>query len=284
VTDTPSELPSAFRFKDIKEDGDEVASPLKDFTLKLDRVNYEGPLDVLLRLIEERELVITEISVAAVADQFIVFMNAMGQRDPVTMSHFVQVAARLMLLKSRALLPPVAVEASETSEETDEDDLVAQLKAYQLYKRAAKVLAQREAMGLRNWPAVPPPVSRPKSRELPLDNVTLDLLARAMQRVVDRLMPVPASDVVVSKLPFTVHDCINRINEAVSAQPRVAFTEILFGVDTRQEIVIMLLALLELLKRFAVRVTQDEQFGEIFIERETEIVLDEAIPYEFTDA
>ncbi len=281
VADTA--LPSAFRFKDIKDDGDEAASPLREFTLKLDGVNYEGPLDVLLRLIEERELAITEVSVAAVADQFIVFMNSMAQRDPVSMSHFVQIAARLMLLKSRALLPPVANETQDASEETDEDDLIAQLKAYQLYKRAAKVLAQRESLGLRNFPAAPPPVSRPQSRELPLDNVTLEMLARAMQRVVDRLMPVPLSDAVVSKLRFTVHDCINRINNAVKDNQRVTFSHILSGVDTRQEIVVMLLALLELLKRFAVRVTQDAHLGEIYIERETEIVLDEAIPYEFMD-
>ena len=239
-----------------------------NFTLHLPV--FEGPLDVLLRLIEEQQLEITSVSVAAVADQFIAHLNSMPVRDPHTMSNFVQVAARLILLKSRALLPQVQRQLELPISETDEDDLVAQLKAYQLYKRAARQLHKREQLNLRSYPAAPPPISRPTSRTLPLDNVTVDVLARAMQRVVDRLLPPPGADSMVSRLPFTVHDCIDRIRDLVRLNTRVAFTEILFGVDTRQEVVIMLLALLELLKRFTVRASQDAMFGEIYIEAETD--------------
>ncbi|MFC1465748.1 MAG: segregation and condensation protein A [Candidatus Brachytrichaceae bacterium NZ_4S206] len=224
---------------------------------------YEGPLDVLLRLIEERRLEITEVSLAAVADQFIAYLAGMPQRDPRTIAHFLSVAARLILIKSRALLPQVVV-SPEAQEETD--DLVNQLRAYQLYKHAAKILKAREQQGLRAYPVQPPPIPRPQSQKLPLDNVTLETLANAMQRVVHRWLPPPVADEVISRLPFTVNDCMDRIQSAVKAHRRVTFTDMLEGVNTRVEIVVTLLALLELLKRYAVRCYQETLFGEIIIE------------------
>ena len=233
-----------------------------DFTLRLP--NYEGPLDVLLRLIEERHLEITALSLAEVADQFVEYMTTLVGRDPNTISHFLSIAARLLLLKSRALLPQLMAEAEDESDEAD--DLVAQLKAYQMYKRTARWLRARLESGLRSFPAAPPPIERPRSRQLPLDNVTLEALARAMQRVVDRWLPPPLADEMVSKLPFTVNECIARIESAVAAKPRVTFGELLAGVSLRAEIIVTLLALLELLKRSAVRAYQDALFGEIIIE------------------
>ena len=237
-------------------------APQIDFTLRLP--NYEGPLEVLLRLIEERHLEITKVSLARVADQFIAHMATMARRDPTTISNFLAIAARLIVIKSRALLPQLSAPTDE--DEADADDLVAQLRAYQLYKRAARWLREREQAGLRSLPVSPPPISRPRSRQLPLDNVTLEGLARAMQRIVDRWMPPPLADEVVAPLPFTVNDCIARIESAVAARPRVTFGELLLGVNIRSEIVVTLLALLELLKRYAVRAHQDALFGEIVIE------------------
>jgi segregation and condensation protein A len=234
-----------------------------DFKLRLP--NYEGPLDVLLRLIEERQMEITAVSVASVADQFLRYMAAMPSRDPKTLSNFVSVAARLIVLKSRALLPQLSGPA-EDEEDVAGDDLVAQLRAYQLYKRTARWLLARETGNLRSYPVNPPPIERPKSRQLPLDNVTLELLARAMQRVVDRWMPPPPVDDVVSRLPFTVNDCIVRIEDAVKVKTRITFTEVLEGVNLRVEIIISLLALLELLKRNVIVAWQDHAFGEIMIE------------------
>ncbi|MCS6848043.1 MAG: ScpA family protein [Anaerolineae bacterium] len=224
---------------------------------------YEGPLDVLLRLIEERRLEITAVSLAAVADQFIAYMASMPRRDPRTIAHFLSVAARLILIKSRALLPQVAA-SPEAQEETD--DLVNQLRAYQLYKHAAKILKAREQQGLRAYPVHPPPIPRPQSKKLPLDNVTLEALAHAMQRVVNRWLPPPVADEMVSRLTFTVNECMDRIQSAVKARRRVTFTDVLEGVNTRIEVVVTLLALLELLKRYVVRCYQETLFGEIIIE------------------
>lgn len=234
-----------------------------DFTLRLP--NYEGPLDVLLRLIEERHLEITAVSLAKVADQFIAYMSVMACRDPVTISNFLSIAARLIVIKSRALLPQLSATPDE-EEGGDANDLVAQLRAYQVYKRLGRWLREREKAGLRALPVAAPPVARPRSRQLPLDNVTIETLARMMQRVIDRWMPPPLADEVVAPLPFTVNDCIARIESAVAARPRVTFSELLTGIHLRSEIIVTLLALLELLKRYAVRAWQDTLFGEIMIE------------------
>ena len=236
-----------------------------DFTLRLP--NYEGPLDVLLRLIEEREMEITAVSIASVADQFLEYMSMMPGRDPRTLSNFVSVAARLILLKSRALLPQLSSANDADDEGQSGDDLVQQLRAYQLYKRTARWLLAREVSHLRSLPVQPPPIERPHSRQLPLDNVTLAILAKAMQRVVDRWLPPPPVDNVVSRLPFTVNDCITRIESAVQASGRITFTELLHGTYLRVEIIISLLALLELLKRNVVVAWQDQLFGEIMIEK-----------------
>lgn len=239
--------------------------PGDDFTLRLP--NYEGPLDVLLRLIEERQMEITAVSIATVADQFLRYMANMPSRDPRTLSNFVSVAARLILLKSRALLPQLSGTHDDSDDAQEGDDLVQQLRAYQLYKRTARWLLSREVQNLRSYPIQPPPIERPRSRQLPLDNVTLEILARAMQRVVDRWMPPPAVDKVMSRLPFTVNDCIIRIEMAVEETPRITFTEILSGVNLRVEIIISLLAVLELLKRNVIVAWQDQLFGEIVIEK-----------------
>ena len=239
------------------------ALPDAPFTLRLP--NYEGPLDVLLRLIEERELDITAVSLATVANQFIEHMLQMPARDPKSISSFLAIATRLLLLKSRALLPSIAPVAIE-SEEPDSEDLVAQLRAYQIYKRAARVLRAREDAGLKSFLVAPPPIARPKATTLPLDNISLAMLARAMQRVVDRLMPPDAVGTVLTVMPFTVTECQDRILDRLKAAPRILFTDVLVGVNLRVEICITLLALLEMLKRYEVRAWQDTPFGDIFIE------------------
>lgn len=240
-------------------------APLPADAFQLRLPNYEGPMDALLRMVEERQLEITAVSLAIVADQFIAHMMALPHKDPKEIAGFVSIAARLILLKSRALLPAAAPVTDEDEGETD--DLVAQLRAYQLYKRAARLLREREAQVIRSYTVEPPPVPRPVSRQLPLDNVSLETLARAMQRVVDRWLLPPPVETVMSRLPFTVNDCIDRIRSRVATADRISFLDVLDGVDLRVEVIISLLALLELLKRYEVRAWQGTLFGDIIIER-----------------
>ncbi|MFN3705435.1 MAG: segregation and condensation protein A [Thermoflexales bacterium] len=234
------------------------------FALRLP--NYEGPLDVLLRLIEERKLDITEVSLALVADQFIAYLASLSERDLSQIAHFIVVAAKLLVLKSRVLLPTTRPTTQADTEEEMADDLVRQLREYRAYKRAAEWLRRREARGLRAFPVPPPPLPRPQPRANALAGVTLPQLVQAMQRVVMRWMPPPPADTVIAPLPFSMQECMDRIQRAARSLSRVTFSSLLSVRASRAEVAISLLALLELLRRFHVRCYQEQLFGEIVIE------------------
>ena len=112
---------------------------LADYQLRLPA--FEGPLDLLLRLIEKAELPIAEVSLIAVTDQFLAHVRALGGIEPEALADFTAIGARLVLLKSRSLLPRPPAQ----DDEEEEDDLVARLREYQAAKQAAEILAQPSA-------------------------------------------------------------------------------------------------------------------------------------------
>src|ERR671910_244470 len=118
-----------------------VAATLDGYQFRLP--TFEGPLDVLLRLIERDQLAINEISLLAVFDQFLAHLDGMEVDAPDAIAEFVMVAGRLSVLKSRALLPRPA----RPQEESEEVDLVRQLEAYRAVKAAAELLAVRQRTG-----------------------------------------------------------------------------------------------------------------------------------------
>src|SRR5215207_1012312 len=124
------------------------------YTLQLP--DFAGPLDLLLRLIEKDELQITTISLAAVADQYLAYVRDLADPDPLTVAEFLAIAAQLLLIKSRALLPrpdpPVAIPDEDSGEQ-----LARQLKEYQRFKQAAAQLRAWENEGRRTWERLTPP-------------------------------------------------------------------------------------------------------------------------------
>src|SRR5919204_200534 len=127
---------------------------------------FQGPLDLLLTLIERRRLAITDVSLAAVADQYLQAVRSLPERDPDLLGEFLVIAARLLLLKSRALLP----QADEPDEEESPDDLAERLEEYRRFKEAALALAARFESGEQAFPHPPPPDLQDYQPELdPLD-------------------------------------------------------------------------------------------------------------------
>src|SRR3712207_627704 len=118
-----------------------MAATLDGYQFRLP--SFEGPLDVLLRLIERDQLPVSEVSLLAVFDQFLAHLNALDSEAPDAIAEFVLVAGRLSVLKSRALLPRLA----KPVEEPDEADLVHQLEAYRAVKAAAELLGARQRNG-----------------------------------------------------------------------------------------------------------------------------------------
>src|SRR5215212_2179637 len=140
------------------EHSDAIMLPERiDYTFQLPA--FEGPLDLLLKLIEREELDITEIALAQVADQYLAHVRALEQPEPDALSSFLVLAARLLLIKSRVLLPrpPAAPGPGDPPDEAAE--LARQLREYQRYKQAAGLLRTWQADGRRSYLRAAPPIA-----------------------------------------------------------------------------------------------------------------------------
>lgn len=228
---------------------------------------FEGPLDLLLHLIERQELDITQISLARVTDQFLDYVAQLGHRDPDTLAGFLVVAARLLLIKSRVLLPqpPAAASAGDTEADPGED-LVQQLIEYRKLKNAAGWLHDRESQALQSYirlasdPSIQPAVD--------LGDVTLEDLLASVRQVLAVKPPEPSVNGAVAPIEITIADQIVLIERATARSAPVSFLGLLHKASSRIEIVVTLLALLELVKQRRVRMRQGHAFGDILIEAE----------------
>jgi segregation and condensation protein A len=232
---------------------------------------YEGPLDLLLQLIEHAELDITTLALAQVTDQYLVHMRLMQQnttgvdgQSAAEVSGFLVIAARLLQIKSAALLPRVVIEASEEEGEDPGEALARQLIIYKRFKELAAVLADREARGLRTYLRVAPPVVKVEAR-LDLTGLTLHDLMLAAREIFDSRPNLPALSRVVSMPRVTIREKITLILEAMRGLGETSFRSFLRQRGDRLEIVVTFLAMLELIKRHVVEVDQQDAFGDIAV-------------------
>jgi segregation and condensation protein A len=223
---------------------------------------FEGPLDLLLHLIEKQELDITAVSLAAVTDQYLEYMRHLERVSAENLADFLVVAAKLLLIKSRALLP--APPAAEGEEEEDlAEELAQQLREYKRFKELAQQLGQREADGLRAYLRV---AAMPRlDRELDLSGISLDDLLAAVQEALS-LQPEsePLAD-RVAPLAISISDKIQSIETMLAQRSSFSFHRFLRQATSRAEIIVSLLALLQLIKAGRARVRQEQLFGDILV-------------------
>lgn len=221
---------------------------------------FEGPLDLLLHLIEKQELNITTISLASVADQFIAYLEAMRDVPAGVIADFLVVAARLLLIKSRLLLPrPPALE--DDDEEDPGEALVRRLQEYKRFKQAAQHLRDLEQAHRHSYLRVaPPPVLEAR---LDLVGVSLHDLLAALCQVLETAPELASADPLVSPRKVTVHEKIELITRLVRQGRAITFTEVLHSAGSRVEVVVSLWAVLEMIKRGWLQARQSELFGEI---------------------
>ncbi len=223
---------------------------------------FSGPLDLLLRLIERAELDITTIALARVTDDYLTHVRALSTPDPAQLSAFMLLAARLLVIKSRALLPrPVIVRDDEPD---DGAALVEQLRAWQVHKRAATALRAIDERGerlYRRTAAPPAPVLAG-----PIGATVADLL-RALQRRVALTDPRQLPLTLPVPRVITVVEMSARIIGLLEGGARVEFRRFVGHAAPRIEIVVALWSVLELLKRRAIAVEQRDAFGPIEVWR-----------------
>jgi len=223
---------------------------------------FEGPLDLLLHLIEERELDITTVSLAAVTDQYLDYMSQVEELQPDKLADFLIVAAKLLLIKSRMLLPQPPDETDQEEEEDVGDELVRRLVEYRKFKNAAAGLQAREEQGMRAYARLLAPAE--PQRSFRLEGVTLDSLAEAVRQA---MMTQPSStvDTVVMPLHVSLPEKIARLETLLAKERRFSFTGLLQEAKSRTEIIVTFLALLQLIKRRKAIVEQRELYGEILV-------------------
>ena len=228
---------------------------------------FEGPLDLLLHLIERQELDITQISLAQVTNQYLEHLARISERDPDNLADFVVVAAKLLLIKSRVLLPQPPAPAMP--EEDVGADLVRQLIEYKRFKEAAGWLRDLEARGLRSYvrlaaaPRLDPVVD--------LGEVTLDDLLAAVRDVLAVKPLAPSVDQAVAPVTIRIADQMALIERQTARGRRISFRRLLAETRSRIEVIVTLLALLEMVKQLRVRMRQDRLFGDILIEQRADV-------------
>lgn len=238
---------------------------------------YEGPLDLLLQLIERAELDITAIALAMVTDQYLHYIRQMPEARAEEISAFLVIAAKLIQIKSEALLPRPPVR--EAGEEDPAENLARQLRIYKRFKEIAILLEQRDAQGLRTYLRLAPP---PKVEgRLDLSDLTLMDLLEAAESSFLHEKEKQSLGTVISAPKVTIRQKIAYIAERLSKSQRSSFKELVGESPSRLEVVVTFLALLELVKRYRVSAYQEALFGDIHIERSEEWSEGEEFELEF---
>ena len=240
---------------------------------------YEGPLDLLLQLIERAELDITSIALATVTDQYLAYTRALQENARADeISAFLVIAAKLIQIKSEALLPRPPVREPDDEEDPGEA-LARQLRIYKRFKEIANLLEEHESRGLHTYLRLAPP---PKVEgRLDLSDITLADLLDAAENIFAGNKEKQALGSVISAPKVTIREKIAYIAERLGRDKNSNFKAMLGPATSRLEIVVTFLALLELVKRYRVSARQDNLFGSIEIERSDQWNEDEEFELEF---
>jgi segregation and condensation protein A len=229
---------------------------------------FEGPLDLLLHLIKKNEVAITDVPTAIIIEQYMEYLEMMEKLSLDIAGEFLVMAATLLLIKSRTLLP---VEEEEEEPEPDDPrvELMRQLMEYQRYREAALSLGERPLLNRDVFareplkrvdpadPSVQPPDGGPPLK------VSVWQLLDAMRRIIERTKPEPVHE--VHSEPVSLRDRTRFLLRRLGENRSLGFEELFAADRTRLQIVVTFLAVLELMKMGAIAVVQEVPFGPILI-------------------
>lgn len=224
---------------------------------------FEGPLDLLLHLIRENKVDIYDIPIAFITGQYLEYIGMMKELDLEIAGEFLVMAATLIHIKSRMLLPP----DEEVAPEQIEDprlELVQRLLEYQAFKDAASILKEREDEWLKVFDREPVEVAESESApdELYLFDVNMFDLLGAFKKILDN---APAEVLTITREILTVKDKMSLIIEMLENIESIRFEELFKENVTRTQMIVTFLALLELLRLGLARTYQEKEFGNIWV-------------------
>ena len=242
--------------------------------LKVELSVFDGPLDLLLHLIEKNKINIFDIPIVEITDQYLEYVRQMETEDLGVMSEFMVMAAELIAIKCKMLLPP---EVDEEGEEIDpRSNLVEQLLEYKMYKHMSYELRDRMEGAARSFfkpdttpkevlsyrPAVDP-------AEL-IGDLTLkklhEIFDQVLRRQTDKIDPIRSKFGTIKREEVSLEDKIFELADYASRKKRFSFREVLLKQKSRMRVIVTFLALLELMKYGIVEASQSETAGEIWID------------------
>lgn len=222
---------------------------------------FEGPLELLLDLVEKRKLFINEISLATVADDYIAYLKSLEKLPVDFVSNFLIVASTLILIKSRSLLPTLDL---TTEEKQDIEELESRLKEYQRIRQLSvhvKRLFGTEVMF---------PKGQSRVREAifaPSEEIKTAGIFAAMQEVIVRFPKKVTLPKVVVKKIISLEEMMDKLTERITSNFKMSFREFAgVGKEEKVNVIVSFLAMLELVKQGMISVTQDEQTADIHME------------------
>ena len=232
------------------------------FELKLSV--FQGPLDLLLDLIEREELDITAVSLAQVTDQYWSHLRSTEGFEPEALAEFIVLGARLLYIKSRALLPELRPREREDEKKDVGEALAQMLVEYKRFREAAGAFRDLEEQGRRAYPRLAPPS---KDFLLPpgLKGVTLDGLLNIFQEALSR-QPAEPEEGAIAREVLTVDEKMAAVRTAVAGgSGRVSFRSLVEACSSRIEVIVVFLAVLELIKAGQVVARQRGRFRDIML-------------------
>jgi segregation and condensation protein A len=240
-----------------------IPAAADDLTLRVG--GFEGPLDLLLHLCRTQEIDLAALPVRTITDQYLAHLEAIEFRDLESAGAYLVMAATLIHLKSKLLVPP-----DETDEQLDEEgvalkqELEDRLREYARVKALGAWLSEREAEQALVWGR--PGSVLPPAEEVPLEDLSVHWLERALKRLIDEQRRAQPREVEPN--PPSVLERMTEILAVLRDTWSLLFSSLTGGERRRSEVVVTLLAVLELVRQGRIRAQQTELFGDIVIERQ----------------
>lgn len=223
---------------------------------------FEGPLDLLLNLIEQRQLDITQIALAEVTEQFLQYIKQLDHINPTVLADYLAIAAKLLVIKSKAILPTLEIEPEE---EDAAIDLEAKLLLYKQFKEVAKYLKKLDNRRKQGF-------SRSQTFEekisfFPDPNITTQELHSAILTVLSGLKELDNLPKAKVKEAISIQEKINHLQSHLSQQVETKLSDLLKSAKNKSEVIITFLALLELIKQKIFVAEQETLFADVVIKK-----------------
>ncbi|MHB1391781.1 MAG: segregation and condensation protein A [Clostridia bacterium] len=229
---------------------------------------FEGPLDLLLHLIEKAEVDIYNIPIAEITDQYLQYISVMEIHDLEVSSEFIVMAATLLEIKSKMLLPKLKKEIEGGEAIDPREELIQKLIEYKKYKDASSELKDKMGIYEKVFYKPPEPIEDYINDVTSISNVSLDMLHISFRNILLKNVSKKSSSYrEIYREVVTVDDKIRLINKLLASKPSFYFDDLFLSCNNRYEIIVTFLAVLELIKRRSLHIEQEKNFARILIKR-----------------